>query len=224
MLIPICPRLYHIQKPFRIAGIAASSRMTVVQLSSGKLWLHSPVRLDDALKNDLNKLGEVEFVVAPNLGHHLFIGDYVTAFPKARFFRPQGLEQKRPDLAAFEVLSSTMPLEWQADFEQKKLDGIPKVNEWVWLHRPSKTLILTDCVQWHQGTFLSSVLFAQLMGVRKAPAVSRLFASFIKHKSAFAKSCKTMLEWDFDRVVLGHDALITQNARSSVVEALKDYL
>src|SRR3712207_6901152 len=64
-------------------GLEASTRMSVVRLSGegGALWLHSPVALDRRLREDLEGLGRVRFVVCPNLGHHMFAGEYVAAYP-----------------------------------------------------------------------------------------------------------------------------------------------
>ena len=51
------------------------TRMTVVRLSDGGLFLHSPIRLDGGLRAQLDALGEVRAIVAPNRFHHLFAGD-----------------------------------------------------------------------------------------------------------------------------------------------------
>lgn len=68
--------------------------MTIVRLNSGALLLHSPVRLTEDLGKELDALGQVKYVVAPNKFHHLHVGDYVRAYPGAEFYAASGLPEK----------------------------------------------------------------------------------------------------------------------------------
>lgn len=44
-------------------------RMTVAKLSDGSLWVHSPVELDEPLREALGELGPVAHIVSPNYEH-----------------------------------------------------------------------------------------------------------------------------------------------------------
>ncbi|MEO1482411.1 MAG: hypothetical protein AAFU77_09925 [Myxococcota bacterium] len=55
-------------------GIEVGATMTVVRLADRGLWIHSPIPLNQALVTELDALGEVRWIVAPNLLHHLFLG------------------------------------------------------------------------------------------------------------------------------------------------------
>lgn len=57
--------------PFRLFGTEFGNRMTVVSLPSGKLWVHSPVSIDQELSETLRSMGEFSYIVSPNLFHHL---------------------------------------------------------------------------------------------------------------------------------------------------------
>ncbi|KIG15533.1 hypothetical protein DB30_05556 [Enhygromyxa salina] len=46
--------------------------MTVIRLDDGRLLLHSPIRCTPELREELDALGSVAFVAAPNRFHHLF--------------------------------------------------------------------------------------------------------------------------------------------------------
>lgn len=52
-----------------------TTRMTVVQLQNGDLFLHSPIAYDAALANRLKSLGRVRHLVSPNRGHYAHIGE-----------------------------------------------------------------------------------------------------------------------------------------------------
>ena len=59
-----------------------TTRMTVVQLSNGDLFLHSPIAFDAALATHLQSLGRVRHLVSPNRGHYAHIGEWARDFPE----------------------------------------------------------------------------------------------------------------------------------------------
>src|ERR1700722_20415223 len=64
-----------------VVGFRYRTRMAVIRLSDGGLFIWSPVALSDALRRDLSDLGEVRHLVAPNSLHHLFLTEWRGAPP-----------------------------------------------------------------------------------------------------------------------------------------------
>lgn len=216
-LIQFAPNIWHAQREFTASGIRISSRMTVVKMTDGSLWLHSPIRLDADLVRQLQALGEVKYIVAPNKAHHLFAGDALATFPDAHLFGAPGLREKRPDLTSLQELTREIPTAWQTDLDQIFVEGIPFGNETVWLHRASGTLIVTDLLQWWQGDLsLPARLFAQLTGVRKSLAIPTTVNWMIKDKAALTKSARAILDWPFDRLIVAHNSVIEKDAYAEV--------
>src|SRR5262249_7238680 len=60
-----------------------TTRMTVVRLSNGDLFLHSPIKFDVRLANELLGFGAVRHLVSPNQFHYAHIGGWAKAFPNA---------------------------------------------------------------------------------------------------------------------------------------------
>ena len=60
-----------------------TTRMTVVKLKNGDLFLHSPIAFDAALAETLQSLGTVQHRVSPNQFHYAHIGEWSRAFPDA---------------------------------------------------------------------------------------------------------------------------------------------
>jgi hypothetical protein len=56
-----------------------TTRMTVVRLSNGELFLHSPIQFDVRLANELLGLGAVRHLVSPNQFHYAHIGEWAKA-------------------------------------------------------------------------------------------------------------------------------------------------
>ena len=106
--------------------------------------VHSPVKLDAQFRRSIDALGEIRAIVAPNKLHHLFIRDYIAAYPEARVCAAPGLPQKRPDLRFDDILSDAPQVYWRRQVEQHLFRGAPPLNEVVFFHPATRTPILTD--------------------------------------------------------------------------------
>jgi hypothetical protein len=92
--------------------------MTVVRLPGGKLLLHSPIAADPDLVREVTALGTVAYIVAPNLLHHLFVGEWQQACPDASTYVAPGLDTKRSDLAIEGVLGDEPEPGWKDEVDQ----------------------------------------------------------------------------------------------------------
>jgi len=140
----LAPDLWSADAPLRFMGLPVGARMTVVRLPTGKLLLHSPIGKTPEFVREVESLGGVDFIVAPNKLHHLYVADWQRAFPDASLFVAPGLETKRKDLAIEGILGDRPEPGWADVLDQVLLAGIPFTNEVVFFHRPSATLILSD--------------------------------------------------------------------------------
>ena len=190
-------------------------RMVAIRLDDGSLMLHSPVPLSD----DLDVLGPVSHIVAPNTFHHLHFAKAAERFPGATTWAAPGLAQKRKDLTFAHELGGDGP--WPEEIDCVVLDGMPSLNEALLFHRASKTLILTDLVfNIHEvNNWITSVVL-RMVGAWQRCASSRLLRSTVKDRAAFARSLQRAFEWDFERVVLSHGRIIERDARDTLQEAL----
>src|SRR3954468_14616949 len=118
MLTPFASEIWVEAREAKFLGVETGTRMTVVRLDGGGLFVHSPVALDDALRRAVDALGEVRAVVAPSIFHHLHVGGWMRAYPKALFGACPGLEWKRPDLAFSCVLADHPYDVWERDLQQ----------------------------------------------------------------------------------------------------------
>jgi hypothetical protein len=71
-LVPLAENLWVVARPQTFYGLPVGTRMTVMRLDGGRLLLHSPVVLDPGLRSELDAIGRVCYVVAPNRVHHLY--------------------------------------------------------------------------------------------------------------------------------------------------------
>jgi len=193
-------------------GLPFSTRMTVVRLASGDLWIHSPIRISDRLIKEVGALGRVKHLIAPNKLHHLFMPEWMKAFPEALSYSSPGLEKKRPDIAFSRRLGPNPELAWTTDIEQTIFRGSAVMEEVVFFHRSSDTLILTDLIENFRPDCLNyqQRMFARMGGVLfpmgKMPLDWRL--TFLFGKREARASLQTILEWAPQNIIISHGECI----------------
>ena len=116
-IIKLAEGLWTVERPHGFLGIDVGGRMNVVILPSGGIFIHSPVRLTENLRVWLATLGIVWYVIAPNKFHHIHVGEYVAAYPKAGFLAAPGLPEKRRDIPFTGILGQDAPQEWEGSIE-----------------------------------------------------------------------------------------------------------
>ncbi|MCB0419527.1 MAG: DUF4336 domain-containing protein [Bdellovibrionales bacterium] len=214
--------IYHVDIPFQLLNIHIGNRMSVILLQDGKVWVHSPITPHQDLVDHLNQLGEVSYVIAPNQFHHVHLPNFHSHFPEAKYFATLGLPHKRSGFAFDVEMQVDQSFPWKEEIESLMLDGMPKVNEWVYLHKPSKTLIVTDLL-FHFVDFPNwrTSWFAKLNRSHNKPHWSWFYFLNISDRKAFSQSLQKLEHWDFDKVLLSHGAPIYENAKERVMQGLR---
>ena len=209
--------LWVAERPQNFYGLPVGTRMTVVRLSGGRLLLHSPVPLDAALRAELDALGRVLYVVAPNRVHHLYAGDVAGHYPDARLWIGPGLERKRPDLRYVAVLDDESPEEWRAELDQAFFRGRPYENEIVFCHRASRTLIICD-IAFNIGAGAAPMtrFLMRLIGSYGRFGPTKLDPVLIRDRAAARASMQRILSFDVDRVVLPHGDIVESGAKEQL--------
>ncbi len=208
MLEPIADNLWVTARRLRFAGVETGTRMTVVRLPDGGLFIHSPIPLAGGVREAVDALGRVKAIVAPSLFHHLSVGEWIAAYPDAVVCCCPGLERKRRDLKWQRVLGDEPEAEWRGEIDQVFFGARPLENEVVFFHRPSRTLITADAVfnlADHPSRFTRIV--AWLIGNRK-PGATYFERVLIRNRAAAREQIDRMLAWKPERIVLAHGDLV----------------
>lgn len=193
------------------------TRMSVIRLSGGELLLHSPVSLDPALRDAIDGIGTVRWVVGPNKVHHLFIGDWARAYPSAELCAAPGLAEKRRDLRFQRVLDGGPVPAWEGQLLHHVFAGAPRLNEVVFLHRRTRTLLLTDLAfNVRPGASNRAPILHWLLGATGRFGPHRLVRSMIRDRAAARASLATILSWEFDRVIVTHGEVLEQGGPAAM--------
>ena len=190
-------------------------RMTIVRLSNGSLFLHSPVQLTEKRQALIRALGPVSSIVSPNKLHHLFLGPWATAFPRAKLYAPPGLKKKRPDLPFSGELTDVPEPEWAPDLYQCVIRGSLFMEEVLFFHLASATLIVGDLIENHDPQVFSNwqrwVGQFNRMLAPQGQTPMNYRASFLKRKLA-RSGIERVLSWNPQKVVVMHGPCIHVNA------------
>ena len=215
--------LWSVQSSHTLLGVDFGGRMTVIRLSAGDLFLHSPVRLSDGLRSELDALGKVKYLVAPNRFHHLHIGDYVKVYPEAELYAAPGLPEKRRDVQFTGVLEEGSEHRWGPEIEHLLFGGIPMLNEVVFFHPKSRTLIVADLLfNFSRDLSTGQRIFARIDDVYMGTKVSRLTRlMLLKNREEARRSADRVLSWDFDRVLLAHKDMVEKDGHEAVRKAFE---
>ena len=209
--------LWVVERPQRFYGLEVGTRMTVIRLADGSVLLHSPVALDARLRAELDAIGPVRFVVAPNRVHHLYAGRVGETYPGARLWVAPGLERKRPDLVYVAVLGDEAPAEWRGQVDQVFFRGRPYENEVVFFHRASRTLVLCDLAfNFGPRAALPTRWLMRLIRSYGRFGPSTLDPWLIRDRAAARASLERILSWDFDRVVVAHGDVLEHGGREAL--------
>ena len=226
----LASNLWIVDQPDFGTGLAkVGTRMTVIKLASGGLFLHSPTKLDDETKRALDAIGEVRAVVAPSRAHHLFVGDYIKTWPGAKLYGPPGLVGDirdfkarfgaRRDLKLDAVLGDEPQQEWAGEIDQHLFKGAVGLNEVVFFHRSSRSAIFTDLVFNVPADFKDARIFYTLVGGRGQFGPHRLIRMIIRDRKAARESVAKILEWDFDRVIVTHGDVLESGGKAKFAAA-----
>ena len=222
----ITPDIGIVDGPFEYLTLAGlrlplpfTTRMTVVRLANGDLFLHSPIRFDDDLASRLRELGTVRHLVSPNQVHYTHIGEWARAVPSAITWASPGVRKRArargTDIHFTRDLAFEAPAEWRREIDQTLFPG-GYFKEFVFFHRPSRTLIVTDaiidlelgklCEPWRTATRLTGMCHPHgqdFFGMR--------LPLLLKRRKARA-ALETIRSWQPKRIVLSHGRCFDANA------------
>lgn len=221
-LQPITDELWGATHDLMMSGIVHfPGRMTVARLDSGELWVCSPIPIDDALAEELAALGPVAHIVAPNRLHHLYLPGAIARYPEAKVWAAPGLPDKRKDITFDGVLHDDAEPPWAGELPHVFLAGSPWMNEVVFWHRATRSLVLTDLIfNLHdvRGWFTRLVL--RMVRAYRRPGQSRLVRLTTRDRDAFATSLRRVLAWDIDRIVVAHGEIVADDPKATLAGAL----
>lgn len=225
-LMPFGPDIWIADGPAvtGIAGFRFPTRMAVIRLADGGLFIWSPVALDPAMKAEVEAIGPVHHLVAPNSLHHMAMPEWQHAFPAAKSYAAPRLAETAPHIAFDAELGDTPPADWAGQIDQVIMRGNSITTEAVFFHVKSGTAIFTDLLQqfpdgWFRGW---RALVAKLDLMRETePAVPRKFRLAFRDRAAAREGIARILTWPTEKVLMAHGTPVMVNGRAYLARAFR---
>lgn len=202
-------RIWATERPVWFSGVRLRVRTTIVRLDDGGLLLHSPAPPDDALVERLRALGPVRWLVIPNVFHHLGTPAAAARFPEAQVVGPASARARNAALRIDLDIRDAGFAQAVPEMEALPLEGVPFLDETVFFHRPTQTLLGTDIVLCADAddhwTWRGA---ARLLGCYQRLSVPHDVRPKISDRSAAVRSLQAMLERPARRLIVGHAGVV----------------
>ncbi|KAL2807759.1 hypothetical protein BJX63DRAFT_60931 [Aspergillus granulosus] len=239
----VMPDIITLSLPFSpFGGVKFGGRGTLVRLATGRIAVFAPVPLTPRVHEAIATLnGEIKYIAALNIEHHLNLTQWKTAFPDAEIIAPEGLWEKRQSVPEFKDTAFThifraddgesrpprISEEFENEFTVEYIHS-HKSKELVFLHKPSKTVIEADLVlnlpateQYSRtGESATSGLLNKLLKPLASTEMSAFWQKkFVWHVAAmsdrkgFSASVQRIMAWEFNRIIPCHGDVIENDGR-----------
>jgi hypothetical protein len=206
-----------------------STRMTLIRLVNGELFVHSPIQLTDNLQSEIEALGVVRHLVSPNKIHYAFIEQWGQVYPNAIKWASPGVRERAKKMG-FNItfdrdLAEQPDPAWADEIDQLIVRGSRCIEEVVFFHKSSSTLILTDLIENFESDKIAPGYrwLVQLSGAvdpdGKAPLDMQLTFWGGKHQAR--QAVRQMLAWEPDKVILAHGRWYPNNATAELKRAFR---
>ena len=210
------------ERPIWFSGVRLRSRTTVVRLAGGALWVHSPCPPSGDACEALDALGEVRWIVVPNRFHHLQAPAMAARYPQAIVVGPKTAEARNPRVRVAMSTDDPAYLSATAELDSLQLHGVPFLDETVFFHAASGSLIAADlvmsaCAKDHFTWRVAARLFGRPGKVMTPPDV-RLHT---RSSADVAASVARFGALPLQRILVAHADPITDRPAEQLAEAWK---
>jgi hypothetical protein len=214
--------------PLRAFGMPLPVRMTVIRLSDGELWLHSPTRFTAELGRELTRIGRIGHLVAPAIAHWSFLKEWQENCPGALTWAVPGLRErtqvKKAGVRVDRDLSDTAPPLWVREVEHVLVRGWV-FSEIDFFHRPTRTLVLTDLVQNFEAEKLPRVVrpVARVLGVLAPNGKAPIYVRWLvrRRRREASRAAAQLVKWDPERVIFSHGRWFERDGTKALERSLR---
>jgi hypothetical protein len=220
-LIAFGPEIWIAEGPVDTSfGFPYPTRMAIVRLGDGGLFLWLPIQLTPGLQATVEVLGTVRYLVSPSKRHHQFLAEWKAAYPWSRMYASPGLVQLRHDLAFDDKLGDRAPQAWAVDLDQVLVHGSHTMTEAAFFHRASSTALICDLIQQlPPAKGLKGWLTKRREEAKQVTTPLDYRATFT-HRKAIRQAAKHIIGWNAERLIIAHGDPVPENAATFIQDAL----
>ena len=223
-------KIWLLEYPVRFAGMDLFGRTTFIRLENGDLIVHDPCIIDESIKQKIDELGTVKYIIAPGSYHHLYVTDFQNKYPGAETFICPGLERKRPEIKFDWILGNKPDHRWGDILDQVLVQGTRHIWEVAFFHKSSKTLNLVDLLEnigddyRHEASLLLRFYWKIIFRMWNNPKPAPEYQLGWGNRKIVKVALEKILDWDAERVILSHGENIEEQVNPTLGKAWKRVL
>jgi hypothetical protein len=196
-------------------GFDYSTRMAVIRLDDGGLWIWSPIALDAELEAEVRALGPVRHLVSPNKLHHLFLSAWSERFPEAKLWGTASTIAKIKGVHFSGTLTDDPPPDWAGQIDQYHFTNSRFLDEVTFFHRKSRTAIIADLSQPFGEAFLKThwPLWLRWIARRVGMVEGKGYPPIelrltFRHRAEARAKVRALIAEEPERVVVAHGQIV----------------
>jgi Domain of unknown function (DUF4336) len=229
-LKPVADNIWVVDGPVIRASVAFfhvpfPTRMTVIRLDGGKLFIHSPTPLTPDLRLEVETIGTPAYIIGPNLLHYWWIPDWKSAFASASVYLAPGIKARAKGRLSFDGLALTDAAGFPWDSEIATLPVAGKyLTEIEFFHFASRTLVLTDFIENFESEKLQSFgmrWLTRIGGVQEPEGSMPRDARLTFSKQRLRVAIEQMIAWNPERVIFAHGRWYRENGVGELRRAFR---
>lgn len=188
-------------------------KTVVIKLQNGDLWVHSPITLTaERLQLIRTVSNNVKYLVAPNKYHYQGVDDWKKEFADAQLWVSHGCPKKLPKIKYDHVIDpKRKDYPWSDEISQVLMGGNRFLDEIFFMHKPSKTLIITDWVHRQDPQNEGAAWRCMKRGLNMLlpnGGIPRHIKATLTSKEQGRQAMDVVLSWDFEHVIVGHGSSV----------------
>jgi hypothetical protein len=225
LLTPFGPDIWIADGPtVSVIGFHYPKRMAIIRLQDGGLFVWSPVAHSEDLRRELDAIGFVRFIIAPNTLHDLFLKQWLNAYPEAKLYAVPGLQERHRQLIFQADLVDAPAPEWAGQVDQVLMRGNRITTEAVFFHVQSRTVLFTDLIQnfprgWFKG-WRGIIAYLDRLVASEA-AVPQIFRVAFSDRKAARVALQRIYAWPAEKVLMAHGVPIVRDGAAFIRRAFR---
>jgi hypothetical protein len=198
------------------------TRMTLIRLRNGGLFIHSPTRLTASLKAEIGNLGMPVCLIGPNRLHYWWLPLWHEAFPDAEVYLAPRIREQAGNRIDFDgaSLERENGYLWDEEIATLPVRG-SYMTEIAFFHRASRTLVLTDFIENFEPARVKSVLTRWLTKLGGAQGQMPRDMRLTYDRKALRQAVETMIGWDPEKIIIAHGRWYDKNGAAELQRSFR---
>lgn len=216
--------LYQFTQDHYLMGHNFGCKMYAVVDPTG-VTLISPIEISPEIKQQIDELGAVHSVIAPNPFHHIYLSSCKENYPSAGYYAPIELLKKTKAFNFDVIVEDDKNYKWRSIvLDYTLFRPSSTYSEIIFYYAPTKELILTDLfMNFSVNGGIKNKLFLMLIGNYKKFGPTRLIKALLRDENEVKRLIEKVREWAPENIRLAHGNDLIGDAEINFIKKMAPF-